>query len=431
MNGKEMKNQPRSCTELHGVFNSMRVRPRRSFNSGVLCLILFLLVFASPLFGQSPAQPWWLSLEQGKLKFRSGDYGAALLSFEDARRQRRAVYEQMERDFINLLSVGEVRAIGDALDWVERYSNERHYIAASAALEELFYRVPKEALNNSTSAALEAFGKLQNYPEAEYWIGEVYRVEGELPLALSQFRKAYSMRELFEDTGFGTTLQYKIAGILLTRQEYNEMEKVLHSIINDYDTLWTNAARAETTRASQSAALQNSTGRNPEPLPYAQASASFARSAMTRTLENEGINRFFELYRYNNAVVEQAHRRLGFYYAVSGRPAAQEHLMFAFLIQNTTIMEEVKARKYNFTFTNLSALSEEINKNALLLSYINEVEYFKTAYYLGNSLYRNGKTSNARSFWEFLASQPQAGEWHNRAVMQLRNPRLEPVVEMP
>jgi hypothetical protein len=152
---------------------------------------------------------------------------------------------------------------------------------------------------------------------------------------------------------------------------------------------------------------------------------------MTRTLETDGINRFLELYRYNNRTVEQAHRHLGFFYAVSGRPSAQQHLMYAFLIQNTVIIEEIFRRQFDFAFTDLAALTELINRNPLLLQYVEEIEYYKTAYYLSASLYRNGRTSVARNLWEFLASQPQAGEWHNRAIMQLRNPRLDPIVEMP
>jgi hypothetical protein len=393
-----------------------------------LLILFFLTVFAAPLFAQPLASPWWLALEQGKLSFRGGDYGGALLSFEDARRQRRAMYDQMERDLINFLSTREARLIGDSLDIVERFTSDRYYTAVTAALNELYYRVPRASLNNSANAALTAIGKLKDYPEAEYWIGEVYRIEGELTLALSQFRRAYAMRELLEDRGFGVTLQYKISDILKTRQEYNEMERALLSIIADLDTLWVNSEIRENAAAGDAGTA---------PVPYAQASASFARSAMTRTLENEGVNRFLELYRYNNRIVEQAHRLLGFYYTVSGRQSAQQHLMFAFLIQNTIIIEEVRRRQFdnenyrNFVFTDLASLAEEINKNALLLSYVNEVEYYKTVYYLGASLYRSGRITVARGFWSFLASQPQAGEWQSRAIIQLRSPQLEPIIEMP
>jgi len=365
--------------------------------------LLILITFSANLFAQQPT-PWWLSLEQGKQQFRNGDFGGALMSFEDARRSRRAMYEQMERDFIQLLSVNEVRRIGDSLERVERYSIERRYTAATAALNELYYRFPNERFNNSASTALAAFDKLKNYPEAEFWIGEVYRIEGEFTLALTQYRRALGMREVFEDPGFAVTLQYSIAGVLRTRQEYTEMERTYLAIISENST-------------NRAGSLNVST--------------SFARSAMTRTLTEYGITRFMELYRYNNGTVERAHRLLGNYYVVQGRAAAEEQLMFAFLIQNTIIIEEVRRRQYNFTFTTLEALALEIERSPLLLSYIEEVEYYKTIYYFAASLYRNAKMPVARSLWTFLASQPQAGQWHSRAVSQLRNPRPEQIVELP
>ncbi|MCL2809290.1 MAG: hypothetical protein FWD24_04385 [Treponema sp.] len=395
----------------------------RSTGSCGSWLIIFLFFLSTNLFAQGANPPWWLSLEYGKQRFRSQDYGVALMLFEDARRNRRAMYEQMERDLISLLSVNEVRRLGDYLDRVERFSNERHYTAASAALEELYYRVPKASLNNSANAALTAIGKLKDYPEAEYWIGEVYRVEGELSLALSQYRRAYTMRSNLENPDFSTTLQYNIASVLRTRQEYDEMISILDLIIAENDTLWTDARAAENTQTG-------SRGETLRPS-HQQASASFARTAMTSTLTNHGINRFLEMYRYNNSAVEQAHRLLGFHLVVSGRPTAEAHLMFAFLIQNTIIIEEVRRRQFDFTFTNLQDLAREINRNQLLLSYIEEVEYYKTIYYFGASLFRNGKNAVSRSVWEFLASQPQAGEWHDRAVSQLRNPRFETIVTMP
>jgi tetratricopeptide (TPR) repeat protein len=400
---------------------------------------VFLSFIFSPylLSAQSGAQPWWLPLEKGKQRFRANDYGDALLLFEDARRIRRVMYEHMERDFINFLSIGEVRRIGDSLERIEKYSYDRFYTSVSNALEELFFRVPRLSLNNSALSALEAIGRLKNYPEAEYWIGEVYRVEGELSLALNQYRRALANHELLEDPDFVIELQYRIAGILRIRQEYNEMERTLHLIIAQKDTLWTNALRGDVRRLESPNA-----GRNSPPVSYSQASASFASQAMTRTLETDGINRFLELYRYNNGTVEQAHRLLGFHYAATGRPSAQQHLMHAFLIQNTIIIEELVKHQFDFRFTtlaeerenqarNLSELMKAASGNNLLLSYINEVEYFKTAYYLSLSLYGNGKISAARELWIFLASLPQAGEWQGRAAMQLRNPRMESVVEMP
>ncbi|MDR1318802.1 MAG: hypothetical protein LBJ90_04180 [Treponema sp.] len=373
----------------------------RSLFFPLFCLSLFFSSGTLSFAQRQETLPWWYILEQGKFYFRGGEYGHALLSFEDARRQRRAMYEQMERDFIDFLSLPEVRRLGDSLDRIETYAAERSYDNVSALLAELYYRIPRESFSDSASAALGVLGGLKDYPEAEYWIGETYRTEGELGLALSQFRKAYELRGLFENPGSDLDILYKIADICKIRQEYNEMERTLLLILGQ-DTLWS------------------------------EESGSFAKNAMIRTLENEGINRFLSLYRYNNTAVEEAHRLLGFYYYASGRHSrAEEHLMFSFLIQNTVILEELIRREYDYEFTGLRALSDEINRNSLLSDYASKTEYYRTIYYLGTSLFGTGKAGPARDFWNFLAACGEAGEWQNRARAQLSGPRVDRAVEMP
>jgi tetratricopeptide (TPR) repeat protein len=373
-------------------------------------LFFAVFCFTGFLFAQGPSDPpWWYVMERGKLLFRDGNYGEALLAFEDARRQRFAVFDRMERHLVELLSLPAVRRLGDSLEGVETWITEHHYPDAAGALEELYYRIGKEKLGGSAARALEELGRLKEYPEAEYWIGETWLAEGELGVALRQFQKALDLRSLLENPEFGMELLYKIAGIYKARQEYVEMEKTLLGILTEKDAAG-----------------------NPRDLLWAKE--SFAKTAMARTLENEGVNRFLVLYRYLNTGVEAAHRLLGFYYYASGRQSpgpAGEHLMFAFLIQNTVIMEELIRLQYNYTFTTLDALMRELDRRPALEEYIEKVEYFRTAYYLGTALYGAGKLNAARSFWTFLAGQDRAGEWQNRARRQLRQPFNERAVEMP
>jgi hypothetical protein len=155
---------------------------------------------------------------------------------------------------------------------------------------------------------------------------------------------------------------------------------------------------------------------------------------MARILENDGIGRFLTMYRYSNTGVERAHRLLGFYYFATGRQSpgpARDHLTFAFLIQNTTLLEEIMRGRSDYTFTDLGSLLEEVRRKPSLLSYLEECEYYKTAYYLGNALYGDGKVRTAREFWTFLAGQEAAGEWRGRARAQLQSPFVERAVENP
>jgi tetratricopeptide (TPR) repeat protein len=391
---------------------------------GIFSFFLLLLVFyTGSAFAQSPGQrDWWYTLEQGKVMFRQGDYGNALLAFEDARRLRRVMYERMERNFIDLLSIREVRRMGDSLDWVERFIQERRYADAADALEELYYRIPRTNFNNSAAAALAALGTLKDYPEAEYWIGETYLVEGELKLAQNQFQKALALRQLLENPGLAAELLYKIAAICRTRQEYNEMERILQSILAG-DNLWSGSGSREALRSQQAGSIP----------PQAESStAAFTRQAMTRTLENNGIERFLMLYRYGGTETLNAHKQLGFYYYASGRHSrAQEHLMFAFLVQNTVIIDEVIRHTYDFAFSTLEKLADEINRYPILTEYAEINDYYKIAYYLGASLYGNGKTASAMGIWKFLSTQSRAGEWQTRSAGQLKAPHVERAIEMP
>jgi len=374
------------------------------------------LVFILFLLGIVPAnaqirQPWWYTLEQGKLLFGNGSYGDALMAFEDARRHRLAQFTQMEDDLILLLSVPEVRRLEDSLEYLEMYIADRLEARAAAALAELYHRVPKDSLNGSVKRALEELNRLKSYPEAEYWLGETYQAEGELALALRQYERAWEVRSLLETPGFDVDILYKIMDIYRLRRQYQEMEKRANEIIRGKgptgiprDSLW---------------AQDNSSG------------SYQIRAAMARNLENDGITRFLSLYRYNNIVTEKAHRVLGFFCYSSNRyPLAAEHLIFAFLIQNSVLIDEAIRRQFDFTFTTLENLISTVGSKPEISSFLEETEYYKTIYYLASALHATGKNRPAMQLWTFLARNSQAGEWGERAR---RNPApiIESSVEMP
>jgi tetratricopeptide (TPR) repeat protein len=365
-----------------------------------LFIFLFSLLPGISLHAQS--SPWWLSLEQGKQYFRNGAYGHALLAFEDARRARGDRFSRMESDLILALSTPALRRFGDSLDGVEAYCIEYRQDTAAQALRDLYYLYPKELLGGSVRRVLEEVDRHKAYPEAEFWMGEAYRAEGELGMALRQYQKALDERSLLETPGFEVEILYRIVEIHRIRQEYQEMENRAREILADSnrDVLWSENI--------------------------------FARAAMSRILENDGIGRFLTLYRYNNTQVEKAHRLLGlFYYASNRHLQAAEHLMFVFLIQNTVLIEEAMRRQYDFTFTTLDSLMEAIQRMPDLLLFLEETEYFRSLYCLATSLYATGKLLPARQIWTFLSSRQEAREWQTRAQSQLRNPFIDRAIESP
>jgi tetratricopeptide (TPR) repeat protein len=358
--------------------------------------ILLLLMFCVMTGGVGAQQAnrdrhWWFTLETGKKLFRQGAYGDALIAFHDARNERRELYSKMEHDLIILLSLTPVRRMNDSLELIEQYIAERGQIDAAEALDEIYYRVGRAELRNSARAALEYLDRLKSYPEADYWIGETYRLMGENKIALRQFNEALAAGDRLENPAFTVAIRYKIADIERISQRYGEMERQLLMIL-ERDTLW------------------------------AQDGGSFVREAMSRTLKNSGINRFLQMYRHKNAETEQAHRLLGLYFYDSGQYAnALPHLVFAFLIQSTTIIDEIIAKQFDFRFTNLEDMMQAIARRAEIQDYIREIDFYKTAYHLAGALYALGDTVPARELWTFVSSRGEAGEWRERARSQLRS----------
>jgi tetratricopeptide (TPR) repeat protein len=345
-------------------------------------------------------QPYWYTLEEGKKAFREGDYGTALAKFESARNERKNVWDRHESNFISLLSLYEVRRLSDSLEDVEKYIKEGYQSGAEKALSELTYHIDKLKFNNSAKSALEYLGLMKEYPEAEFWIGEVYRLEGEKNIAISQYRKALDSNVETASTQWTNDVLYKIAEVCADVQNYTEMENALNTIIKN-ETLWTD-------------------------------SGSFARNAMRNTLRSGGIDKFLIMFRHGDTGTEKAHRLLGYYHYVSGRyDLAEPHFMFAALIQSSTLVSEAIRKRYNFEFTTLDNLMVEISRRKDLHKFIEDVAYYETLYYLGASLYATGYEGSARGIWSFVSKQKDGGRWASRSANQLKSPFIESAIIMP
>jgi hypothetical protein len=359
-------------------------------------------VIAAPSASEREAAPYWYKLERGKRLFRSGSYGEALTLFEEARNDRQTFYEDHRAAVLALLSLPEVRAMEDNLDRITAFAEERYYTAAAAAFAELFFRVPREELSGAASASLDLFDRLKAYPEAEYWIAEVYRMEGSISIAVKQYERALSLTNALADPALETEMLFRLASFQKINGNYNEMERRLEQVL-EHDALWS------------------------------QDAGSFVKNAMQRTLGNEGVDQFLLMYRYQNPVTEKAHRLLGEYFYQSGRHLrAAEHYLFAWMIASSTVIEAYQSKLIDeFRFSTLSAVTGSLSRRPDITAYMNEAEYYKTAYYLGASLYGAGRESAARSVWAYLASEANAGEWRVRAQRQLRNPEIERPVPLP
>ena len=368
---------------------------------GIVAVFFLLCTIGVP--AQISDETYWLILEKGKRFYRTGEYGKALIAFEDAKRKKDAFYGRMQEDFISFLSLNEVRLLGDSLSKIEQYLKDKPNQRISEIIAEIKFQFSDDTIQDSPEKILSLFDRLRLFPEAEYWIGEVYKVEGEIQIALKQYERALSQQLLIEPNEFTIEIRYRIAEMQHLMGDYPNYEKTLVTILSN-DRLWSSDDRSQT----------------------------FIRNAMFKTLTEDGINRFLTLYRYELPKVEPAHRMLGLYYYATGRyDKAVEHLTYAFLIQNTMLLKEFQSREYGFVFSDYGRLLVGMERYSDLEKYMQDVDYYKTNYYLAASLFAVGQRQAAMSLWTVLSEISFAGEWQKRSHIQLKKPYIEPVNQRP
>jgi tetratricopeptide (TPR) repeat protein len=372
------------------------VKNRAAFQFGAL--IVFLLA-ASTAFGAE--EQYWMLLEKGKRLFREGLYGDAMIQFEDAIRSRRSLFEGAERSFIDALSMPDVRNLGDDLAAIEAHIEARRLLAAGGALATLYSIVERESLSNSAQRALSRFKDLKAYPEAEYWLGEVYRIEGETAIALAQYQKALDARSQMEIPEEARIVRSRMAMLHAQRREYNAMESQLLAILSE-DPLWSDQRRG------------------------------FVRDAMIRNLVSDGVDRFLVLYRHENTATYEAQRDLGVYYYLTGRhdrgflPSPVRFPHGRNVGDRRSRLGEPRIR-FHVIFRNAQSgicpgtcegapENGGISKGPVLSCRISVRERPSTS--------RDG-------LWRLASTYPDSGEWGRRSARQLAAPFIEPSTETP
>ncbi len=379
----------------------------------VLVFSIFFIFFAhEPCMAQpvnSGGEPAWLLLERGKLAYENKDFGLAIVEFDTAISERRSVFtlaadrlgramqsetglsggdsirktlsafaeeDFLKRDYDRFLATygTSSRTLFDALR-KERLS-ESHRAFIDVLLMVLEYRT-LESLEDSNSTLSAAVELLSRYPEAEYWKGRVFFIEGELSLADTQYRRAYSMRASLEIPEERYTILYSMAEIYEARSEYVAWENVMKSILND----------------GEPGTDTNNDGIDP-----------YLRDAMMSTLVESGFDRFLTLYRLEPSNTLTANVALAAYYLERGRAAATLHAAIAANMNFTRIISMMRAKDRDYTWKGLDDFLTRVSGRKDLWSYLETSDIPRLMLALADALYISGSRKHAADIWRFVKS---------------------------
>jgi len=238
-------------------------------------------------------------------------------------------------------------------------------------------------------------------PEAEMGLGYIFEQEGELELARVQYQRALDHADGLYVPEDRFTILYRLAGIYSRSLQYGRYEQTLRTIL----------------------ALGSGTSGGPD------SQALAYQEAMYTVLLRNGPDKLFTLYRKDERNIQRAYGELGLYcYRTGLYREAVRNLIPSLVTPLTNAVSYRRDRDFEYEYTRLDRFIGESFGDPFLANYLAETDFLKNLYYLGASLYASGYQTLAREIWTALLAGPAADPWRDRAVRQLNEPFVEPLL---
>jgi len=381
----------------------MSIRPRSAVLLAALLASLVSMVQGQDRLAFVASQrdaPAWLNLEQGKRAFSDKDFGAALVHFDAAIASRRTSFETADARLrqaraTKAASGDSIRAALAAFaaeDFIQRdyTALARGRASTSAAL---LAELRRERISDSHRAFIDVLlavneyrdiGRLGDsmaelsrqvflltrYPEAEYWKGRIFFVEGELSLAETQYQRAYAMADSLDIPEERYTILYSLADIYELRGNLVAWENVMLRICEGLDT----------------------------------AIDAYLRKAMLATLVDAGFERFMTLYRLEPSYSIEANARLASFYLERGRAQALERAAITVNMILTKAIAMIGSRVEDYTWRGLEDFLRLSGADRNVAAYLAEAELYARLLTLADALYIQGARAPASYLWRTIAS---------------------------
>lgn len=193
----------------------------------------------------------WRLLQNAQVAFENTEYGLAM-NLANQAKEKRLEESNYEADvLVNALSPLDVRNAGSEFESVLAVLAERDQLEAISVIRQYLDLYGAEHFKNSVYDMLAWIEKKGVYPEADYLVGKIYRLEGEYSTAYDFYEKArvecdfldvpdqifeilYEMADLAEQMGRRDQYEQILLLILSNDENYDDavLRRALFRIIN-------------------------------------------------------------------------------------------------------------------------------------------------------------------------------------------------------
>lgn len=332
----------------------------------------FFLILTVNIWSQTYNSPSVLSYRKALLAYRNQDYAKALQYSEDAIEQRKTQIKDQQAKLRKSLSTRAVSSVGDDISKIVKVLNDR---SENDILEIINYYTKKYSIDyfeNSITKLMDFLVKIEEYPEAQKIIADVYKIEGEYDYAEQYYLQALNNEDVLDIYDEKYEILYLLAEISSLKKDYDLMEKRLLNIFID-DKYYLNNS------------LQNN---------------------MVHTIsqnKKDSVEKYFELYRATSYFSLKAYSLLYNYYEEKGETDKALRLCsLATITSFSKIYDVVKKRDSDFKYITVSSLLEKASEYNDINAWCIENDVWNNFYKLAELSYKNGYTIFSKELLQII-----------------------------
>lgn len=338
----------------------------------------------------------WRVLKQAEDAYTAGEYGSSINLADKAIESRKQecawkLYV-LESSFQNTA----IRKAGDSISDILVVLQKRESKTAIGIIQRELDQHGKETFGNSIQKLKDYIAAESVYPEAYYLIGKIYRLEGENVLALQYMKKAYSYAHALDVPEVKYDIVYDIANLSYDSGNMDDYETYLLEVMKDNQ--------------------------------YYRDSNVFM-PALLRTIKTDkedGVDKFFKLYRSNDYLSIPACKKLTLYYMQNGKDdKALNFAALGALTSFTRIYECIADRNIGYTYTSFKEVIAKAGKYSDIVTWGDTEGAWELFYLFAKESAAQGSLIFARKLYTDLSIAEPIEYWRIQAEKALIT-RAEP-----
>ena len=213
----------------------------------LFCILTTLvLISLMPLFAQNShslasitdENLSWRVLEKAESAYDEHNFSRSALLAQTAKINRQnecKIYVEILEEALRPLPVQQV---GDEIDKVLEILEDRHSNEAIKIINDTIYSKGVDFFDNSVQNILTYYHSYYIYPEADFLLAKIYRLEGEFELSQKFYIEAWENSDKLDIPMIKYDILYELASLYKVRKDMDNYEKTLLLIVADDENFY-------------------------------------------------------------------------------------------------------------------------------------------------------------------------------------------------